>query len=174
MHIEKITDDDRLWAVQYENQEYDELTRLFEEWNNPLILYQFFKENWDDTDYFHISSIKEAINKTTEESEILEKIILDISPDADLDVIFHNLSHYQHEMYLEKSKGKIKQSWLRIYAIKLTTGIYIITGGAIKLTATMEEREHTRNELVKLERVRNFLIDNGIVDEDGFYDYING
>ncbi|NDV65900.1 hypothetical protein [Bacteroides sp. 224] len=172
MNILRITDDGRLWAIQYPNQESDELTRLFDEWNNPIVLYDFFKKNWNDTTYFQISSIREAIEKTIEESEVLERIVLDISPDADLDIIFRNLSNYTHELYLEKAKGKINRSWLRLYAIKLSTGIYIITGGAIKLTATMEEREHTRQELVKIENVRNFLIENGIVDEDGFFDYI--
>ncbi|NDV57753.1 hypothetical protein [Bacteroides sp. 519] len=173
MNINRITEDGRLWAIQYPEQDSDELTRLFNDWNNPLVLYEFFKENWDDAAYFKISSIQEAIDITIDESEILEKIVLDIEPDADLDSIFQRLSHYQHELFLEKSKGKMNKSWLRLYAIKLTTGIYIITGGAIKLTATMEEREHTRQELVKLEKVRNFLKDNGIVDEDGFFDYIN-
>jgi hypothetical protein len=64
-------------------------------------------------------------------------------------------------------------SWLRIYAIKLATGVYIITGGAIKLTATMQEREHTQAELVKLDQVRNFLLSEGIIDNDGFIDYLN-
>jgi hypothetical protein len=55
--------------------------------------------------------------------------------------------------------------WLRNF--------FIITGGAIKLTATMQERKHTAEELVKIERTRRFLIDNGIVDENGFEDYLN-
>jgi len=55
--------------------------------------------------------------------------------------------------------------------IKLNSGIFIITGGAIKLTATMQERTHTAIELIKIEQVRRFLIDNGIVDETGFEDY---
>lgn len=37
-------------------------------------------------------------------------------------------------------------------AIKLNVGIYIITGGAIKLTRTMQEREHTLQELGKMEK----------------------
>jgi hypothetical protein len=56
--------------------------------------------------------------------------------------------------------------------IKLNSGIFIITGGAIKLTATMQERSHTALELTKIEKVRRFLIDIGIVDETGFEDYI--
>jgi hypothetical protein len=34
----------------------------------------------------------------------------------------------------------------------------VITGGAVKLTHKMEERTHTREELIKLEKGRNFLI----------------
>ena len=64
-------------------------------------------------------------------------------------------------------------SWLRIYAIKLANGVYIITGGAIKLTATMQEREHTQAELAKMEMVRNFLLNEGIIDDDGFIEYLN-
>lgn len=50
--------------------------------------------------------------------------------------------------------------------------MYIVTGGAIKLTATMQEREHTAEELAKIEKVRNFLIDERIVDDDSFIEYI--
>lgn len=62
---------------------------------------------------------------------------------------------------------------LRIYAIKLDPGIYIITGDAIKLTRTMQEREHTLVELAKMERVRRYMLDNNIVDMDAFQDYLN-
>jgi hypothetical protein len=37
----------------------------------------------------------------------------------------------------------------------------------------MQERKHTAEELVKIERIRRFLIDNGILDENGFEDYLN-
>lgn len=50
-------------------------------------------------------------------------------------------------------------------------GIYIITGGAIKLTRTMQEREHTLVELARMEKVRRFLLDNDIEDMDSFKDY---
>ena len=80
-------------------------------------------------------------------------------------------------MLLGKEKARLRNthrhaSWLRIYAIKLEPGIYIITGGAIKLTRTMQEREHTLVELARMEKVRNFLLDNDIVDLDSFNDYI--
>ena len=51
--------------------------------------------------------------------------------------------------------------------------VYIITGGAIKLTATMQEREHTRKELVKMDKVRRYLLEENIIDDDGFIDYMS-
>jgi hypothetical protein len=51
--------------------------------------------------------------------------------------------------------------------------VYIITGGAIKLTLKMDEREHTREELRKLELVRSFLLNENIIDDDSFVEYIN-
>lgn len=75
-------------------------------------------------------------------------------------------------MLLGKEKGKPhRRSWLRLYAIKLSAGIYIITGGAIKLTRTMQDRQHTLIELEKMEKVRNFLLDEKVFDEDSFTDY---
>ena len=81
-------------------------------------------------------------------------------------------------MLLDKEKAKLKtrgrhSSWLRLYAIRLEKGVFIITGGAIKLTASMAERSHTLQELLKMEKVRNFLLAEGIVDKQSFSDYQN-
>ena len=65
-------------------------------------------------------------------------------------------------------------SWLRIYAIKLNPGIYVVTGGTIKLTRTMEEREHTLKELMKMEKVRQYLVANNVIEDDSFTDFIKG
>ena len=52
-------------------------------------------------------------------------------------------------------------------------GVYLVTGGAIKLTRKMRERSHTLNELAKMEHVRNYLLDNSVFDLDSFNDYID-
>jgi hypothetical protein len=117
--------------------------------------------------------------RTIEDSEKLQGIIMDLSPDANLDDIFLPLENFRtHDMLLGKEKAKLRRgnnttSWLRIYAIKLTSGVYIITGGAIKLTLRMDEREHTREELKKLEMVRTFLLSENIIDDDSFIEYMN-
>ena len=178
MTFDEITGDGKLWAVRYDDEDDNELYNMFYKWNNVLWLHNFFRAN--ETDLwlnYDISDINEAVMDTIEDSETLEAVLLDLMPNTDLDTLFRPLSNYTQESYLEKEKAKIRKrrkhaSWLRIYAIKLNSGIFIITGGAIKLTATMQERTHTALELIKIEQVRRFLIDNGIVDETGFEDYI--
>ena len=75
----------------------------------------------------------------------------------------------------EKAKGagtRIHSSWLRLYAIRFQKNSYLITGGEIKLTRAMQEREHTIEELRRLELVRNMLIAEGITDLDGFNEFV--
>ena len=180
MTYDSITEDGRLWAVKYDDCAENVLYMLFEQWNDVTWLYQFFKENMDDLmSYFKITDVNEAIYDTIEDSERLQCLIMDISPDADLDKIFRPLENSRtSEMLLGKEKARLRNtlrhaSWLRIYAIKLEPGIYVITGGAIKLTRTMQEREHTLVELARMEKVRRFLLDNDIADKDSFVDYLN-
>lgn len=122
--------------------------------------------------------MNQAIYDTIEDSERLQCLIMDISPDANLDEIFRPLENSRtSEMLLGKEKARLRNtprnaSWLRIYAIRLDPGIYVITGGAIKLTRTMQEREHTLVELARMEKVRRFLIENEISDMDSFTDYL--
>lgn len=128
--------------------------------------------------HFKITNINDAIRRTIDDSEQLDAIIMDISPEANLDLIFRPLNNSRiAECLLGKEKGRLKNivghsSWLRIYAIKLAKGVYVVTGGAIKLTATMQEREHTAAELAKLEKVRDFLLAEKIVDNESFIEFI--
>ena len=46
---------EHLWAVKEPDKEYDELTSLFENWNNADYLLDFFKDNIEDLrNNFHI------------------------------------------------------------------------------------------------------------------------
>lgn len=181
MTFDKIIEDGRLWAVRYDDATDNVLSELFNQWNDVLWLRSFFKENMDDlASYFKITDVNQAICDTIEESDKLECLIMDISPEANLDRLFRPLDNNRiSEMLLGKEKARLKEkikhhpSWLRIYALKLTSGIYIITGGAIKLTATMQERQHTLIELQKMEQVRNFLISEQIIDNESFIDYMS-
>ena len=180
MNFSIITEDERLWSAWYEGETDNALYMLFEQWNDVTWLREFFKANMDDlTSYFKITDINQAIYDTIDDNQRIQCLILDLSPEADLDKIFRPLENSRtSEMLLGKEKARIKDrpehaSWLRIYAIKLEPGCYIITGGAIKLTRTMQEREHTLMELNKMEQVRNYLISNQAIDADGFVDFLS-
>ena len=166
MKFELITENERLWAVRYDDCLDNVLDSILGQWNDVVWLRSFFKENIDDlASYFKITDVNQAIYDTIEDSERLQCLIMDISPDADLDKIFRPLENNRtSEMLLGKEKARLRNtprhaSWLRIYAIKLTR--------------TMQEREHTLVELARMEKVRRFLLDNDIADKDSFVDYQN-
>ena len=80
------------------------------------------------------------------------------------------------ELTREKARNWARDrhaSWLRIYAIRLEPNVYVVTGGAIKLSRTMQEREHAARELDKLNRCKAFLKANGVFDQDSFVELTN-
>lgn len=180
MTFDKITSDGNLWAVRYDGDSDNALFTVFDQWTDVVYLQSFFKQNWEDMKSFYkIKDLKEAIEDTIEDSDELESLLLELSSEDDLEGLFHPLENYRiSEMLLGKEKARLKRqtghsSWLRLYAIKLEQGVYIITGGAIKLTLKMDERDHTRKELQKMERVRQYLLEENIIDEDGFLDFVS-
>lgn len=177
--FDKITDDGRLWAVRYDGEGDNAFYILFDKWDDVVWLRQFFRDNWDDLSaYFKVTDINQAIEDTIEDSDQLQCLMLDLQPDSNLESLFHSLENFRiSEMMLGKEKAKLKRtvrhsSWFRIYAIKLSQGVYVITGGAIKLTLKMEERNHTKAELAKLDKVRRFLLNEDIINDDSFIDYV--
>ena len=60
-----------------------------------------------------------------------------------------------------KSYGTGRPSFLRMYAIKLKNNLYVITGGGIKLADTIQDSPDLQN----IDKVRAWLIQNGIIDE---------
>lgn len=166
-----------LWAVRDEAKDTDELSILFRQWSNGNYLLDFFLANLDDLQsFFHIQKISDAIKDTMEDAQELERLILDFPYTERLDGLFHPLSladNRAHEMTREKARNWDRErhaSWLRIYAIRIDPNVFVVTGGAIKLTAAMQDREHTQIELDKLNACREYLKQNGVFDQDSFID----
>lgn len=179
MKFDDIAGNRKLWAVRYDGDMENVLGLLFRHWNDIDWLSDFFASNIYDLERnFHITSVDRAIYDTLVDADNLECMILDLAEDSDLDKLFRPLNNMlASELLLGKEKAKGNRvtkhpSWLRLYALRLEKGVYLITGGAIKLTHTMQERSHTLKELETMEKVRNYLIDNGVTDLDGFVDYI--
>jgi hypothetical protein len=176
-------DEDCLLSVKEDNEEYSEFYKIFRNWTDIEYLDTFFTENETDLkrSFWEGISIEQAIIETRDEAikfrrhlralakkEPSERLLLFVR-------LFKPLIKTQSIIpFLEKKKayGLRNKTWLRIYALKFGTDKYIITGGTIKLTDNMSEREHTMNELRKLEACKRFIINEEIVDEDGIIELL--
>jgi hypothetical protein len=173
-----FADEDCLLSAHYASEDSDEFNRIFDEWTDIEFLYGFFKINETDLnrDSWKGISIQDAILETQKEASQFRKLFIELSekePNTRIktfEKLFKPLGGRDtNPDYLEKKKvyGIKKSTWLRIYALKVCDDMYIITGGAIKLTDNMDERAHTQKELQKLDICKQYLRSKGIIDEDG-------
>lgn len=176
MTLDKINE--HIYAFRYDGEDNNVLEQLFEQWNDTLYLHGFFTNHIKDLSYFGVETVKLAIHDTLDDAEMLEDLFLDGNEATNYELVFKPLDNnvYQ-EMLLGKSKArrlnrKEHVSWLRIYAIRVDKNIYVITGGAIKLSHKMEERNETLKERARLDQCRNFLKEQGVFDDDSFNDFI--
>jgi hypothetical protein len=139
----------------------DELINAFERWKDVRWLRWFFnKYRKDLTKYDSTISVKAAIYETFDCANDLYDELIELAGNGDeLGKLFRPLHNEEDDKpAYERQKLKGKKSWLRLYAIKYED-FYVITGSAIKLTRTMQERPHTKRELVKLDLVKRYLDD---------------
>ncbi|MDX2279964.1 MAG: hypothetical protein NW218_10275 [Saprospiraceae bacterium] len=74
---------------------------------------------------------------------------------------------------LPLQKGKIRKDWLRLYAVKIDHDCFVITGGAIKMSQAMQDHPDTNKELGKMRAARIFLRQNGVFDDDSFFEFLS-
>lgn len=151
----------------------DELDRNLDLWTDEKYLYDYFEKNESNLEYYNVKSIKEAVLITIKQARKIQEKLFELMNDEskNLDELFQNLDDNEyHEITL--SKQKYRQSWLRLYAIKIESNHYVITGGAIKLVHKMNQNELTKNEKQIIENCRNYLLDNGVYDAESFYEFI--
>ncbi len=161
----------KLFAVHYEGETANEFDRLLDLWHDTSFLYQFLKEN--ESDLRLGVSVKQMAKSLIQDAESIEDTLIDIAdhPNKTLDEFFHPLSTHEHQVrVLSLRKGKAHV--LRLYAIRLDTNCYLVTGGSIKLTQYMKDRPHTQKEWEKLNQVKDYLKQNGVFDEDSFFELL--
>ena len=152
---------DGLFSMQYEPSLMNEYERIMAYWRDRNALYTFFSNNIDDLEnsFWGDVTIEEAIITTKLEAETFHETLSTYCMDGnyELQYIFQPLYNSEYRLIsLQKSKGKIRRSWLRLYALRLDRNCFVITGGAIKLTHNMQAT-HLQEELTKLERAKTFL-----------------
>jgi len=164
-----------LFAVRYNEEEPDEFSRLFDLWSDVEYIESFCHENKDDLqDAFQRSiSVEEAADEIMDEAQLMERQLYQYFDNTELQRLFKPLHSNEYVLSpLQESKAspisrEFRRPKIRIYAIRLAPNCFIVTGGAIKLTATMNERLHLLEELTKIGRVKNWLSQNGIeIPED--------
>lgn len=169
--------EDQLSAFRYQKEQPDEFSRLFKDWQDPEYLFRFFSEHSEDlqSGFYGNISLQTAIMQTRDDAKTMEKNLLQLigNESKSLDLIFEPLRLEEPIEYARsKAKGEKSKSWLRVYAIKVEANVYVVTGGAIKLTRSMQQRKHTYEELLKIDRCKNFLRELGILDLGGLKELI--
>lgn len=184
MNIEAIFEivTDALASVKYESEPKNAFEYCFDLWDDVEYLEEFFETHKADlAGSFWGLTVEKAVVLALDEARQFKQDILDYatrgktSDTEHLDnLIFVPLADYNHKNIRVPSKAyglERGKSLLRLYAIRLGPNHYIVTGGTIKLTKGMDEREHTQRELQKLKQVSEYLKELGVVD-DSDYGYI--
>ncbi|MEO6287878.1 MAG: hypothetical protein ABIN80_17730 [Dyadobacter sp.] len=159
-----------LYSVKFENETDHEFIRLFDLWNDTEYLEDFFETNRPKLiNYWNGISTEDAVIRTRTSANRLESKIIRIAKRG-LNVSNENLSGlfkplHNHVTYVDnyeknKAKGSESRSWLRMYAIRIDVNLFVISGGGIKLTRTMNEDHVLIKELKKLDLLRDYLIKN--------------
>lgn len=161
---------EKLFAFHYDNEEFDEYKCLFDLWNDPeYILINFAEEN-EKYILQNNLSIDDFIYRVSYDAEDIEEHLFKYK-DHKIDGCFQQL-HNQEYKYKILSLQKKKCRFLRLYAIRIDENCFVITGGAIKLTKTMQEHSDTMKELEKMNQCKNYLQSNDVFDEDSFFEII--
>jgi len=168
-----------IYSVKYDNQTNNEFDRLFDEWNDITNVLDFLMEHKDmlkATIWKKASEPELAARQVLDEAEALEQLFDELNDHTfagdkpDFDSHFHYLDgKYKFELEYEpmKSYGDGTPSLLRMYAIKMDRNTYLITGGGIKLGATIQDSPGLQDHVIQnIDNVRKWLRENGILDAD--------
>ena len=134
-----------LFAIKYAGETKDEFSRLFELWQDPEYLEDFFETHKVDLEggFWSDMNVENAVIETFDYAQNFEQHLLLLSDQGEneqligLEEIFAPLHNLQAQIQI-LGKSKAKATWLRLYALRVDRSVYIITGGAIKLTQEME------------------------------------
>lgn len=166
-----------LYALKFDEENYaageNELYKVFRQWQDPDFLVSFFRANQVDLAFFgkHMT-VARAMERTVNESyDLFEELVKAITEAekgnfSGFDDLFDNVD--KRPRYTDFVEQRVKQSWLRLFAVRTDDDLFFITGGAIKLTAAHQDAPHTDKELKKARAVAKYF--RQAVDNDRFYE----
>jgi hypothetical protein len=169
-----------LYTVQYENEECHEWKRLFDNWTDAEHLFNFFEEHEPDltAGFWGDISIEDAVMRTISDARKLRQFVFSLAQKGKNDLKESLQTHfkplnnkcydYQRPLLASKAYGLRHKSWLRLYAVRINANMFVISGGAIKLTENMNTRNHLLNELKKMEITQKFLQQQNLTHDYNF------
>lgn len=158
--------ENQLYSFHYDEYNENEYDRNLNLWSNTAYLFEFAKEN-------NIQDIVAFVDEIYDNLEELEDLINEIAESSgQFKRLFITLEHSETNKTISLRKGKINHNRLRLYAIKLIDELFIITGGAIKMSQRMLDHPGTAKEHSKLSAARQYLDINEIHNEDAFFELI--
>jgi hypothetical protein len=169
---------EKLAAFVYKQDKgIDVLHKIISKWRDVEYLYDFYEENKETIEVIPTTSYDYSFSDFSEDImrdlEQLEDFIQLLSEEnVEIDKYFIPLSKDEEERKI-LSLRKRRCKWLRIYAIQIDENLYVITGGAIKITKTMQQHKDTNNELAQLNYSRDWLKYQGIETDESFYLYFD-
>ena len=164
----------KLFAFKYKGETENEYDRLLDLWIDTEYVRNFLNAN--EKDIPNNKTKRQFIEYIREDAIYIDEQLIKITKATDhsLSYFFQPLDNNEYQFkILSLQKGR--RHCLRLYAIKIDEETFIITGGAIKLPLhhLMDDREHTRLELRKLDKAKRYLQENGVIDDDSYYEFLN-
>lgn len=171
-------------SVDFDEQYYGkhELHKLSLLWSDPYYLADFYEKN---EQYFEVEYWKGITPEKFAEDVIyhspkifdeLRRKAISNQLDESFEALDPKIDGKQTGEKISRAKAKFGQissnRAFRIYAIKIDSNCFLITGGAIKITLEMDGAEHTKNELNKINFVYNKAQSEHIFDKLSFFDLI--
>lgn len=149
----------------------DVFNQCFEQWQDVTFLHEFFLNNPAVLAYYG-KGRKEGIKKIIKEAGRFEDDLLSIVNSGEghtsLDTIFtalHTDDNFETPFLQSKAYGNEQSPcFLRLYAIRLNDGCYVVVAGLIKTTRALQESEEGKAVLSKLKEVAEFLRENNFED----------
>lgn len=168
-----------LYSVKYDDRTKDEYHRLFDQWNDLDYLIDFFEQNEDFLKKpiwckvpVPEAATQQVVKEAAEMEDWLEQLADNCKKNRgdDYDSLFQFLNKKRYEKVIDrlpmKSYGYMRPSMIRMYAIKLKSNCYVITGGGIKLNDAIQDSPALDHVLHEIDSVRKFMIENGIIDQN--------
>ena len=165
-----------IYSIKYDGQDSSEFDRLFDAWNDMAEVVEFMQshqEYLNNPIWGKCYTPESAARKVREEAIELEDLFFFFfknadqgkTPDYDSHFNFLGGKYQVYEYIPMKSYGTGRPSFLRTYAIKLKSNLYVITGGGIKLADKIQDSPDLQKHVLQnIDKVRTWLIQNGIID----------